>query len=133
MPYGLLRFSANTSERSGLPAAFSPRKARIRPPPLSATKTSPFGATRMTRGVARPSEYRPTLKPLGAFGHALAGRLTMAGGLPAELVANGTGRSLTAILCTAPGTSDRKSVNGVGGGGAVIGVMGVAPCAVATI
>jgi len=56
MPYGLLRFPAKISERSGLPSAFSPLKTRICPPPLSATKTSPFGATRMTRGVASPSE-----------------------------------------------------------------------------
>jgi hypothetical protein len=56
----------------------------------------------------------------------------MVGALPAELVANGAGSSLTAILCTAPGTSNRKSVNGAGGGGAVIGVMGAATGAGAT-
>ena len=57
----------------------------------------------------------------------------MVGALPAEFVANGTGRSLTAILCTVPGTSNRKSVNGAGGGGAVIDVMAAATGAGATL
>src|SRR2546430_17737705 len=67
-----------------------------------------------------------TLFRSGAFGHASAGRATMVGALPAELVAKGAGRSLSAILCTAPGTSKRKSVNGAGGGGPVTGVMDAA-------
>src|SRR5882757_7557152 len=57
----------------------------------------------------------------------------MVGTFPAELVANGSGRSLTVIMCTAPGSSNRKSVKGAGGGGAVSGAVTAATGAGATM
>src|SRR5579872_1620219 len=97
-----------------------PRKTRIFPLLLSARKTSPFGAVRISRGLSNPVAYCWTVNPLGALGHALRGRATTLGPLLAVSVAYGAGRSCTVILRLFPGSSKRKSVNGGVGGGALV-------------
>ena len=50
------------------PLAALAAKTRTRPLPLSATKMSPFGAIRMTRGWFRPLANTCTVKPSGTSG-----------------------------------------------------------------
>src|SRR5208282_608353 len=104
----------------GLPSRVIPRNTRIFPLLLSARKTSPLGAVRISLGLSSPVAYCCTLNPAGAFGQAPCGRGTTCGALPAESVAYGAGRSCAVILRIFPGSSKRKSVNGGCGGGAFV-------------
>src|ERR1700710_56530 len=72
----------------------------------------------MILGFSSPVAYCSTLKPAGAFGHTPSGRATSFGELPADSVANGSGRSATVTLRIFPGSSYRKSVKGGFGAGA---------------
>ena len=105
MPNGWLKPFANTPDHAALPVASRPRTTRTTPSSLSTTNTSPLGATRMRRGFASPSAYSSTLNPAGACGQASLGRLTTRGGLSADLVARGGGRSAGVILMRLPGRS----------------------------
>ena len=68
MPNGRPRPSAKTAPSPARFLAPEVLKTRMRPAPVSATNTSPFGATRMTRGSASPCAKSSTAKPGGAFG-----------------------------------------------------------------
>ena len=68
------RRSAKTSDCAGAEFIPSARKTRTRAEPLSATKTSPLGAVRITRGVLSPLAKRSTTKPGGALGSVAGGR-----------------------------------------------------------
>ena len=70
MPKGWFRPVAKISDCSGLPSAVIPRKTRMLPGSLSATKKSPFGAVRIRRGLSSPVAYCSTLKPGRTCGHA---------------------------------------------------------------
>jgi len=74
----------------------------------------------MALGLSSPVAYCCTVNPAGAFGHMPSGRGTTLGPLLADLVEYGAGRSCAVILCTLPGCSKRKSVNGGCGGGALV-------------
>ena len=50
MPNGRFKPVANVADCFGLPSAVIPRNTRISPSLLSATKKSPFGAVRISRG-----------------------------------------------------------------------------------
>ena len=108
MPNGLARPSAKTALCGG---ALSPpgRNTRIRPAPLSATKRSPLGAVRTTRGLESPAAKRSTAKPGSAFGTTAGVRGARRGGLPTEAVAKGEGRSAGVIRRRTPGASVRQS------------------------
>src|SRR5271166_1738356 len=74
----------------------------------------------MALGLSSPVAYCCTVNPAGAFGHMPSGRGTTLGPLLADTVACGAGRSCAVILCTFPGCSKRKSVNGGCGGGELV-------------
>src|SRR5262249_29694776 len=105
MPKGWSRPEANTSLLLGLAAPSAARRTRIRPGSDSATKISPFGATRTMRGSRRLAANSSTWKPGGALGAAEAGFGTTRGGFDADRVAYGGGRSV--ILRPTHGTSLR--------------------------
>src|ERR1700730_9533740 len=100
MPKGRLNPVANVSLWAGLPSAVIPRNTLTSPELLSATKKSPFGAVRISRGPFRPDAYKPTLKPGNTCGHAFAGRSTSFGLFPADGVRNGLGKSFNVIFRT---------------------------------
>ncbi len=102
MPYGRARPPANTSEPDGVSPP-SKRSTRTSPAPLSATNTSPFGATASLRGPERPLAKRFTLYPSGARGIAPSGRGTTLGGLDDGGVSKGFGRSAGLISQRTPG------------------------------
>ncbi len=77
----------------------------MRPAALSATKMSPFGATRTMRGLVRPVAKRRTVKPAGTRNAAPGGGLTTLGPLPTDWFAYAGGRSAGAMRCTTPGAS----------------------------
>jgi hypothetical protein len=81
---------------------------------------------RSSRGLFSPLAYNSTLNPGSAFGHASAGRATSRGPFLADSVAYGSGRSATVTLCTLPGPSRRKSINGAVGSGSAIDPVKVA-------
>src|SRR3569833_3024882 len=110
MPNGWWRPSAKTEVCWGLPSGVTPRKMRILPGWLSATKRSPLGAVRMRRGLSRPVVYSSTLKPAGALGQASAGLGTMLGPLSTASFSFGAGRSLTVRWRRVPGDSCAASV-----------------------
>src|SRR5271156_6881131 len=91
MPNGRLRFDAKPSDVEGVAAPSAALKTRTRPAPLSATKMSPLGATRTTRGLLRPSANKSTAKPGGTLGAAPAGRATTCEGFAAGGGASGAG------------------------------------------
>src|SRR5271169_2033137 len=74
----------------------------------------------MALGLSSPVAYCCTVNPAGAFGHMPSERETTLGPLLADSVAYGAGRSCAVILCTLPGCSYRKSINGGCGGGALV-------------
>src|SRR5580704_11867905 len=80
-----------------------PLKTRTCPAWVSARKMSPFGATRITRGIFKPSAKSPTWKPAGACGSAPAGLGTIRDLRVADSVMNGFGKSAVVILRNAPG------------------------------
>src|SRR6185437_12580204 len=104
MPNGLFSPSAKVER-------WPSRKRRIAPARLSATKTSPSGATRMTRGTSRRSANSDTVNPGGTASAAPAGCRTTRGVSRAVAVANGAGRSASVILRRTPGASVRQSPN----------------------
>jgi hypothetical protein len=83
----------------------------MRPALVSATKTSPFGATRIWRGPLNPSANSSALKPAGTRGAADGGRGTTRELFEAEAVAPGLGKSAGRISLTTPGLSERQSPN----------------------
>src|SRR5262249_35268342 len=70
---------------------------------------SPLGAVRMRRGPSSPSAKSSTSNPSGAFGFAPAGRGVSFGGLLADRLSLGAGRSAIPILWRSPGRSWRQS------------------------
>jgi hypothetical protein len=100
---------AKTVEVAALAAPSAALSTVTRPATLSATKTSPFGATRTTRGSLRPEANKLTAKPSSAFGQAPSGRATTHDGLAAERDAPGAGRSASVSLRRTPGASLRQS------------------------
>jgi hypothetical protein len=70
---------------------------------LSATNRSPFGATRMARGPARPDATISTEKPVGTLGLAPAGIATTSAKFGADQPIGG--RSCGASSCFTPGLS----------------------------
>src|SRR2546430_17043458 len=107
MPNGWSRPEANTSLRLGLAAPSAARRTRIRPGSDSATKISPFGATRTVRGSRRLEANSSTWKPGGTFGAAEIGFAITRGGFDADRVAYGGGSSVT--LRRTQGASARQS------------------------
>jgi hypothetical protein len=87
MPNGSTRPEANTSSLLGLSAPSAARSTRMRPGSDSATKMSPFGATRRTRGSRRLAANISTWKPGGTFGAAAAGFAITRGAFDADRVA----------------------------------------------
>src|SRR5262245_48671365 len=94
MPNGWSRPEAKTSLLLGLAAPSAARRTRIRPGSDSATKMSPFGATRTVRGSRRLEANSSTWKPGGTLGAAETGFATTRGGFDADRVAYGWGRSV---------------------------------------
>jgi len=82
---------------------------RTRPAPLSARKTSPFGAVRSTRGMSRPEASNSTRNPAGTRGSADPERATTDGLSEADRVARGGGRSSGEIRRAIPGASVLQS------------------------
>src|SRR4051794_5606948 len=72
---------------------------------------SPLGAVRISRGLSRPVAYISTLKPWGAWGHALAGRATTEGPLSTDSWGEGPGKSALVRWRRVPGDSWAASVN----------------------
>ena len=68
--------SAKISLTAGFEPSSAARSTRIRPALVSATKMSPFGATRIWRGPLSPSANSSILKPAGTCGAADGGRGT---------------------------------------------------------
>src|SRR5262249_60277955 len=91
MPKGWSRPEANTSLMLGLAAPSAARRTRIRPGSDSATKMSPFGATRTVRGSWRLETNSSTWKPGGTLGAAETGFGITRGGFDADRVAYGGG------------------------------------------
>ena len=87
MPKGSSSPVAKTATVAACAAPGAARSTRMRPAAVSATKTSPFGATRIARGASRPVANRATVKPGGAFGRAPGGAGASEGPLLAERVA----------------------------------------------
>ncbi len=87
MPKGSSRSEAKTASPAAAAAPGVVRSTRMRPAAVSATKTSPSGATRISRGASRPVANRVTVKPGGAFGRAPAGTGASDGPLLDERVA----------------------------------------------
>src|SRR5665213_812036 len=83
----------------------------MRPGPVSATKTSPLGATRISRGPLKPSANNAILNPMGTCGTADACRVTICEPLETEGVAPGFGKSSGLISLSVPGRSARQSPN----------------------
>src|SRR4029453_3493264 len=109
MPNGWSRPEANTSLLLGLAAPSAARRTRIRPGSDSATKISPFGATRTVRGSRRSEANSSTWKPGGTFGAARIVFVITRGGFDTDRVAYGGGRSV--ILRRTNGASVRQSPN----------------------
>src|SRR5258708_12354991 len=93
MPNGYRKPFANVSRSCALPECFGSRRISTRPAPASATNRSPFGAIVSNRGVLKFSAYTLTWNPSGTVGKNPSGRLTWSGPFPADIVANGFGRS----------------------------------------
>src|SRR5262249_57403471 len=93
MPNGWSRPEANTSLLMGLDAPSAARRTRTHPGSDSATKMSPFGATRTVRGSRRLAANGSTWKPGGTLGAAETGFGTTRGGFDADRVAYGGGRA----------------------------------------
>src|ERR1700712_485552 len=74
MPNGASSPVANSVGRPGRAPDAAAGQTKIRPPPVSARKTSPFGAVRSVRGALSPLAHWVTAKPGGAFGSVPAGR-----------------------------------------------------------
>src|SRR5260221_2404610 len=94
MPKRSFRLEGNTALVSGFDAPSAARSTRTRPGSDSATKMSPFGATRTVRGSRRLEANNSAWKPGGTFGAADAGLAIRRGGLDAERVAEGRGSSV---------------------------------------
>lgn len=111
MPYGRSRFSAKTSGLDNPPPAASAAKTRTRPLPLSATKMSPLGAVRITRGCLRPVENTCTAKPFGTSGSLPCGAGTTfasrlkSGSSGSLSTCVGRGRSVGLMCRLTPGAS----------------------------
>jgi hypothetical protein len=103
IPNGSLRPLAKIWFLDGFEAPSAARNTRMSPASVSATKISPFGATRSTRGLFRPSANKSILKPSGTFGTAERGRGTTREALLADAVAPGFGKSAGVMSLTVPG------------------------------
>src|SRR6266702_2119746 len=115
MPNGLSSPSANTSALAELRPSGAGCRTDTRPPRVSVTKMSPFGATIIRRGPCRSEANNPIPKPGGAFGCAYAGRGISFGGLRAEEELKGAGRFARSILCARPGASFFQSASDADG------------------
>src|SRR5690348_1827086 len=104
MPKFRLNPLANTVTLSALPS-FMPCITLISPALLSATKTSPFGAVRNSRGCSNPVAKSCTWKPGGACSEAFAGRARQWLRCATKAVAKGSAKSATVILRNVPGLS----------------------------
>ena len=82
----------------------------MRPASVSATKISPFGATRICRGWSSLAKA-VTVKPAGTLSSAPAGRATIAEGEAVGGLAKGLGISAAVIRRVTPGASVRQSPN----------------------
>src|SRR6516162_7266800 len=109
MPNGWSRPEAKTLLLLGVAAPSTARRTRIRPGSDSATKMSPFGATRIVRGSWRSEAKSSTWKPGGTLGATETGFGITRGGFDADRVAYGGGRSV--ILRRTKGASVRQSPN----------------------
>src|SRR4029453_3954555 len=89
MPNGWSRPEAKTSLLLGLAAPSAARRTRIRPGSDSATKMSPFGATRTVRGSRRSGGKNSARKPGGPFGAGEIGFAITRGGFDTDRVAYG--------------------------------------------
>jgi hypothetical protein len=78
---------------------------------LSATKRSPFGATRTTRGFFTPDAIISTVKPAGTIGFAPDGIGAVLGKFAADGVSIGAGRSCGVRRRRTPGLSSRQPPN----------------------
>ena len=106
-----MRPDAKTSVSLGLPAPPLGRSTLMRPDRLSATNTSPFGATRIARGPARPLAKIWTAKPGGALRWAPSGRRMTRTTLSADALELGGGMSPARMCLHTPGASVRQSPN----------------------
>jgi len=114
MPNGWSSPCANTAFFAGCAAPSAARITRTRPGWVSATKTSPLGATRITRGLVRPVTNGAAVKPGSVCSSAPAGRgTTLEGARPSGAGRSG-GRSATVIWRVTPGASARQSPNAAG-------------------
>jgi hypothetical protein len=86
------------------------RNTRMRPALLSATNTSPLGATRMMRGSARPEANRLTSKPFGTIGFWSVRRTSLTK-FRADADVFGAGKSCGLMIRRTPGWSARQSSN----------------------
>src|SRR5689334_22578515 len=105
MPNGRLRSAVYISLISVLLPSFDGRITRTRFTRLSATKMSPFGATRMSRGFFRPAVNSSTLNPEGTTGNLPAGRGMSLGPFSTDSVRNGLGMSAGVMRRRTPGAS----------------------------
>ena len=103
MPSGPNRADANT-EDCGAASPFG-RNTTMRAAPLSATNTSPFGATRMSRGPVQPDANKLTAKPAGTVGLCASVRRTFVTKFLADPPGLGGGRSCGRISRRVPGLS----------------------------
>ncbi len=87
MPNGRLRPEAKISTASALAPSGEGRSTRTRPAALSATKISPFGAARSSRGLSRSLANSLISKPAGTSAAWPRQFLSTLGGLRAEVVA----------------------------------------------
>src|SRR6185436_13783334 len=105
MPNGRVNPVAYTVELATVAPSADGFSTLMRPCPDSATKMSPFGATRMTRGPSTSRVNTSILNPGGSFSVASPGFGWMAGKSRAEAVANGAGSLATSMRCVRPGAS----------------------------
>src|SRR5690348_13313999 len=107
MPNGPRRPSANTLVSAGSAAPSPARSTVTRPARVSATKISPFGAMRSTRGPDNFVAKDFTAKPAGTLSSAVAGRSPVRVKFADDFVVNGAGKAFAAIRYDLPGASLR--------------------------
>src|SRR6185503_12019680 len=105
MPNGRVSPVANSVALATLAPSADGLSTLMRPCPDSATKMSPFGATRITRGPSTSRVKTSILNPCGSFNDASPGFATMAGNSRAEGVEKGAGSPATLMRCVRPGAS----------------------------
>ena len=105
MPNGRVSPLTNVAELATLAPSADGRSTFTRPDFSSATKMSPFGAMRITRGPSMSRVNTSILNPGGSCSFAVSGFGVMRGNCLADSVANGAGSFATSMRCTRPGAS----------------------------